>query len=212
MAGKGYRKDKKMSSKLIITIGREFGAEGHEIGKELAERLGFDFYDKDMLALAAKKSGIDINVLASSDESIMGHFLSPYLTIGKLSPSMGDKLFQVQTDIVHDLAAKGGCVIIGRLADYILKDNPYCLKVFVFAPMEKRIEIIKNKHQIDEASAKKLVKTMDSARRNYYTYYSDGKWDRKEGKDILLNRAAFSVAECVDILEAMARAKESSLE
>ena len=99
-------KDKKMSSKLIITIGREFGAEGHEIGKELAERLGFDFYDKDMLALAAKKSGIDINVLASSDESIMGHFLSPYLTIGKLSPSMGDKLFQVQTDIVHDLAAK----------------------------------------------------------------------------------------------------------
>lgn len=212
MAGKGYRKDEKMSSKLIITIGREFGAEGHEIGKELAERLGFDFYDKDMLALAAKKSGIDINVLASSDESIMGHFLSPYLTIGKLSPSMGDKLFQVQTDIVHDLAAKGGCVIIGRLADYILKDNPYCLKVFVFAPMEKRIEIIKNKHQIDEASAKKLVKTMDSARRNYYTYYSDGKWDRKEGKDILLNRAAFSVAECVDILEAMARAKESSLE
>ncbi len=201
-----------MSSKLIITIGREFGAEGHEIGKELAERLGFDFYDKDMLALAAKKSGIDINVLASSDESIMGHFLSPYLTIGKLSPSMGNKLFQLQTDIVHDLAAKGGCVIIGRLADYILKDNPYCLKAFIFAPLEKRIEIIKNKHQIDEASAKKLVKTMDSARRNYYTYYSDGKWDRKEGKDILLNRGAFSVTECVDILEAMARAKDSLLQ
>lgn len=200
-----------MSSKLIITIGREFGAEGHEIGKELAQRLGFDFYDKDMLALAAKKSGIDINELASADESIMGHFLSPYLTIGKLSPSKGDQLFQVQTDIIHDLAAKGACVIIGRLADYILKDNPNCLKVFVYAPMEKRIEIIRNKHEIDEASAKKLVKTMDSARRNYYTYYSDGKWDRKEGKDILLNRATFEVTECVDILEAMAKAKDPSL-
>lgn len=200
-----------MSSKLIITIGREFGAEGHEIGKELAARLGFDLYDKDMLALAAKKSGIDINVLASSDESIMGHFLSPYLTIGRLSPSKGDQLFQVQTDMIHDLAAKGACVIIGRLADYILKDYPNCLKVFVYAPVEKRIEIIKNKHQIDEASARKLVKTMDSARRNYYTYYSDGKWDRKEGKDILLNRATFGVAECVDILEAMARAKDPSL-
>lgn len=199
-----------MSSKLIITIGREFGAEGHEIGKELAKRLEFDFYDKDMLALAAKRSGIDINELAPSDESIMGHFLSPYLTIGKLSPSKGEQLFQVQTDIIRDLAAKGACVIIGRLADYILKDYPGCLKVFVYAPLEKRIEIIKNKHQIDEASAKKLVKTMDLARRNYYTYYSDGKWDRKEGKDILLNRATFSVAECVDILEAMARAKDCS--
>lgn len=199
-----------MSSKLIITIGREFGAEGHEIGKELAKRLGFDFYDKDMLALAAKRSGIDINELAPSDESIMGHFLSPYLTIGKLSPSKGEQLFQVQTDIIRDLAAKGACVIIGRLADYILKDYPGCLKVFVYAPLEKRIEIIKNKHQIDEASAKKLVKTMDLARRNYYTYYSDDKWDRKEGKDILLNRATFSVAECVDILEAMARAKDCS--
>lgn len=198
-------------SKLIITIGREFGAEGHEIGKELATRLGFDFYDKDMLALAAKKSGIDINVLASSDESIMGHFLSPYLTIGRLSPSKGDQLFQVQTDIIHDLATKGGCVIIGRLADYILKDDPNCLKVFIYAPLEKRIEIIRNKHQIDEASAKKLVKTMDSARRNYYTYYSDGKWDRKEGKDVLLNRATFGVSECVDILEAMAKAKDPSL-
>lgn len=126
-----------MDSKLIITIGREFGAEGHEIGKELAQRLGFELYDKDMLALAAQKSGIDINVLASSDESIMGRFLSPYLTIGKLSPSMGDKLFKVQTDIIHNLAAKGSCVIVGRLADYILKDNPNCLKVFIYAPFEK---------------------------------------------------------------------------
>lgn len=200
-----------MSSKLIITIGREFGAEGHEIGKELAKRLGYDFYDKDMLALAAKKSGIDINVLASSDESIMGRFLSPYLTIGKLNPSMGDQLFKVQTDIIHNLAAKGGCIIIGRLADYILRDDPNCLKVFIYAPLEKRVEIIKNKHQIDESSAKKLVKNMDSARKNYYAYYSNGKWNRKEGKDILLNRATFEVAECVDILEAMARAKDSSL-
>lgn len=199
-----------MDSKLIITIGREFGAEGHEIGKELADRLGFTLYDKDMLALAAQKSGIDINVLASSDESIMGRFLSPYLTIGKLSPSMGDKLFQVQTDIIHNLAAKGSCVIIGRLADYILRDNPNCLKVFIYAPFEKRVEIIKNKHQIDEASAKKLVKNMDAARKKYYTYYSDGKWDRKEGKDILLNRGVFRVKECVDILEAMAKSYSCS--
>ncbi len=190
-----------MDSKLIITIGREFGAEGHEIGKELAQRLGFELYDKDMLALAAQKSGIDINVLASSDESIMGRFLSP---------SMGDKLFKVQTDIIHNLAAKGSCVIVGRLADYILKDNPNCLKVFIYAPFEKRVEIIRNKHQIDEASAKKLVKNMDAARKKYYTYYSNGKWNKKEGKDIMLNRGAFKVEECVDILEAMVKSHSGS--
>lgn len=200
-----------MSSKLVITIGREFGAEGHEIGKELAERIGFQLYDKDMLALAAEKSGIDINVLAPADETFYGHMLSPYLTIGKLSPTMGDKLFQLQTDIIHDLAAKGSCIIIGRLADYILKDNPNCLKAFIYAPFEKRVEIIKNKHTIGDAEARKLVRKMDAARKSYYTYYSDGKWDKKEGKDILLNRATFGVKGCVDILEAMAGAMDASL-
>lgn len=196
-----------MDSKLIITIGREFGAEGHEIGNELAERIGFGLYDKDMLALAAEKSGIDVKVLAPADESYYGHALSPYLTIGRLSPSMGDKLFKLQTEIIRDLAARGSCIIIGRLADYILRDNPNCVKVFIYAPFEKRVEIIKNKHGISEGDAKKLVKKMDAARREYYTYYSNGKWDRKEGKDILLNRATFGVKGCVDILEAMARAR-----
>lgn len=200
-----------MSSNLVITIGREFGSEGHEIGKELAKRLGFSLYDKDMLAMAAQQSGIDINVLASSDESIMDYFLSPYLTIGKLTPNMSDKLFKVQTDLIHNLAAKGSCIIIGRLGDYILKDYPNCLKAFIYAPIETRVEIIKKKHGIDEAAAKKLVKKMDAARKNYYTYYSNGKWDRKEGKDILLNRATFDIPQCVDILEAMAKAKDASL-
>ena len=196
-----------MDSKLIITIGREFGAEGHEIGSELAERIGFGLYDKDMLAMAAEKSGIDVKVLAPADESYYGHALSPYLTIGRLSPSMGDKLFQLQTEIIRDLAVKGSCIIIGRLADYILRDNPNCIRVFIYAPFEKRTEIIKNKHGISEGEAKKLVKKMDAARREYYTYYSNSKWDRKEGKDILLNRATFGVKVCVDILEAMSRAR-----
>lgn len=192
-------------SKLVITIGREFGAEGHEIGEKLGERIGFELYDKDMLALAAEKSGIDIKVLAPADESYYGHALSPYLTIGRLSPSMGDKLFKLQSDIINDLAAKGSCIIVGRLADYILRDNPNCIKVFIYAHFEKRVEIIKNKHGISDSEAKKLVKRMDNERRNYYSYYSNGKWDRKEGKDILLNRATFGVDGCVDILEAMVR-------
>lgn len=85
------------------------------------------------------------------------------------------------------------------------------MKVFIYAPLEKRVEIIKNKHDIDEASARRLVKKMDAARKSYYAYYSDGRWNRKEGKDILLNRAEFRIEGCVSILEAAAKVKESSL-
>lgn len=189
-----------MDKKITITIGREFGAEGHEIAEALAKRLNFPFYDKDMLSLAAKKSGIDINTLSLADESISSRFLSPYLTVGKLSNSISSNLFRIQTQIIHDLSSKGSVIIIGRAADYILKDDPNCLKVFIYAPFEKRVEIIKNKHCISEVEARHLVKKMDAARNNYYHYYSTGKWNQKEDKDLLLNRAVFSVSSCVEII------------
>lgn len=196
-----------MEKKLIITIGREFGAEGHEIGKALAARLGFAFYDKDLLGLAAKESGVDESALADHDEAVWGHFLSPYLTIRSLGPDKVDQLFQKQEEITYNLAAKGSCIFVGRLADYILRDEPNCIKAFIYAPMKFRVENIMKKHGITEAQAKKLVKRMDMARQSYHDYYSDKKWNRKEGKDILLNRAAFGVEGCVQILEAMARSR-----
>lgn len=192
---------------MIITIGREFGSEGHEIGKELSQRLEYELYDKDLLALAEKESGIDINVLAGADETIYGHFLSPYMTIQKLSPTLGDQLFQIQSNIIHNLAEKGNCIIIGRLADFILKDREDCIKAFIFAPFEARVKIIMEKHGISENEAAKLTKKMDAARKSYYSYYSDGKWSQKEGKDIMLNRAAFGIRGCVDLLEMAVKQK-----
>lgn len=200
-----------MKSKLVITIAREFGAEGNEIGKELAQRLGFDFYDKDLLGMAAKEKGVDAGALASSDEAVWDHFLSPYMTIRSMSPSKGDQLYQKQQEIIMNLAAKGSCVMVGRATDYILKDEPDCIKVFIYAPMKFRVKNIMEKHHIEEAQAKKLVKKMDVARKSYHAYYSNGKWNQKEGKDILLNRAAFGVKGCVDILEAMARSRDPQL-
>lgn len=194
-----------MSSNLVITIGREFGSEGHEIGKELAKRIGFRLYDKDLLILAAKEMGIDISTAATADEAIHSRFLSPYLTMQRMSVSKSDQLFQAQSKLIHNLAAKGSCILVGRLADYILKDHPNCMKVFIYAPYEKRVALIRDKHHMTEDEARKFVKKMDMARQSYYSYYADGKWNRKEGKDILLNRDTFGVQGCVDILETMAR-------
>ncbi len=196
-----------MGRKLVITIAREFGAEGHEIGKQLSERLGFSLYDKDMLALAAEQRGIEVGELAPADENLIEKFLGPYHVLGRLTFSKSDELFKLQSEIIHNLGETGNCIIVGRLGDYILKDKENCLKVFIYAPLEDRVNIIKNKHNIDEKSARRLVKKMDAARRDYYNYYSDGKWDRKESKDLMINRGVFSVEECVELLEEAARKK-----
>lgn len=196
-----------MSKKVIITIGREFGSEGHEIGKELAKRLSIPMYDKDLLSRAAKKSGIPLEAIAEADESITKKFLEPYIGYGLLGDNINDKLFQAQAQVIRDIAASESCIIIGRLADCVLQDDPNCINVFIYAPLSTRVEIIKNKHKISEDEAKKLVKKMDQVRKSYYAYYSNRKWNQKEGKDVLLNRAAFGVNGCVDILEAMAKTR-----
>lgn len=196
-----------MAKRIIITIGREFGSEGHEIGSKLAKKLRINMYDKDLLGLAAQKSGIAVENLASADESITNRFLEPYIGYGLSNGNLNDKLFNVESQIIREIAAKESCIIIGRLADYILKEDPDCIKVFIYAPYEVRVKIIKDKHKITEDAAKKLVKKMDYVRRSYYAYYSNRKWNQKEGKDILLNRAAFGVEGCVNILETMAKAR-----
>ncbi len=196
-----------MNKKIIITIGREFGGEGHEIGKELADRLGIKMYDKDLLAIAAKRSGLAVEHLANVDESITNRFLEPYLGFGIMNDNLNDKLFAEESQIIRDIASRESCIIIGRCADYILKDDPDCIHAFIYAPYEVRVEIIKNKHKITEEAARKLVKKMDQVRDGYYTYYAGKGWNRKEGKDILLNRAKFGISGCVDILEAMVKSR-----
>lgn len=191
--------------KFVITIGREFGAEGHEIGKELAERLGINMYDKDLLSMAAEKSGIDRDTLASTEERVVNCFLEPYVPLGFNGETVADRVFKIQSQIIRELADHESCVIIGRLADYILRDEKNCIRVFIFAPLEDRMKRIAKKHSISEEAARKLIKRMDTARKNYYSYYSNGKakWSSKDGKDILLNRECYDVDGCVDILEMM---------
>lgn len=196
-----------MKKNVIITIAREFGAEGHEIGKKLSERLGINLYDKDILAKAAKDSGMSAEGLRSIDEKLTGKFLHPYLALGMGAQEDSDILFKAEERVIHELSEKESCIIVGRLADYILKDDPNCIKVFIFAPLEERVRIIHHKYDISKEEAKKLVRKMDAARANYYSYYSYGKWSQKKGKDITLNRGAFGVDGCVDILEAMARSR-----
>lgn len=186
-------------NKIIITIAREFGTNGHEMGRILSERMGLPFYDKDILTKAAHESGADIDKVKEADERVNSRILKPLLGYSVGIGAEEDRLFYAEERIIRQVA-EHSCIIIGHLADYILKDDPDCIKVFIYAPFEKRVGMIAKKYQIDEDEASKIVRRMDQARRNFYSYYSNGQWEHGKGKDLILNRSTMSLEQCVDMI------------
>lgn len=194
-----------MSKKnMIITIGREFGSGGHEIGKKLAAKLGINFYDKNLIELASKQSGLDLNVLSSSDEKAPGLFLSPY------APTVPDQLYLAQSEVIRNLAAKESFVIVGRCSNSVLGEDVESLDVFIYAPLEERIKRIMDRYLIDSPDkARREIVHMDKIRRGYYQYYSEYKWGGREGYDLLINSSSLNIDTIVDFLADMAHKKFS---
>ena len=160
-----------MGNNYIITIGREYGSGGFEIGKKLAEKLGIGFYDKNLIDEVAKKSGIHIDMLHKGDEKNISSWLNPVYQNGTIN----DRIFWAQSDVIREIAEKESCVIIGRCADYILKDFDNVVNIFVQAPFEDRVARICNKYLIElPEEAKREIKKTDKQRRSYYEFYRGG--------------------------------------
>lgn len=192
-----------MEKKVIITISRTFGSGGHDIGKKLAEKLGIPFYDKNLLKLMSDKTGISEEGLENADEKLLDRFTDSYsITIGQ-DYGTNVYLYKVQKKLIHELAEKGSCVIVGRLADWILKGNPDLFRVFIMAPEEFRVSRIMEKENVTEKQAEKLIRQVDKLRRNYYSFFTDGKWDSVENKDIVINSALRGIDGTVNILKAV---------
>ena len=187
------------NKKIIITIAREFGTNGHEMGLLLSERLGLPFYDKDILTKAAYETGVDYDKVKDADERVNSRILKPIFGYSAGFGLEEDRLFQAQERIIREIS-QDSCIIIGRLADYILKDDPDCIKVFIYAPFEDRVKMIAKKYQISDDEARKVVRKMDQARSNFYSYYSNGKWEHGKGKDLILNRSTISLEDCVEMI------------
>jgi len=196
-----------MDGHVVVTICRQFGAEGHEIGKILSDRLGMALYDKDILGKAAESAGVEKGHFRRADEQVVSRFFEPYLLLSMGTVTRNDRLFEAEEQIIRDVAAAGSCVIVGRLSDYLLRKDPNTIKVFVFASMNFRVENIRKKYEISETAAKKLVRQMDEMRRSYYACYSGGNWRQDTGKDLTLDRETFGIGGCTDILEAAVRVK-----
>ncbi|MBQ2990536.1 MAG: cytidylate kinase-like family protein [Clostridia bacterium] len=205
-----------MKNPLIITIGREYGSGGRQIGKALAERLGISYYDKEIITLAAQKSGLShefienneqrvrsglVHSLAASAPYHNGFFSVPYLPLS-------ESIFISQAQVIRDIAEKESAVIVGRCADYILAGRENTINVFIHAPLEARVKRIMALHNLDEAAALKEISTSDKERGNHYFRYTDMKWGKAQNYDICINSALMGVEKTVEMLADLARIEE----
>lgn len=198
-----------MECKSVITISREFGSGGREIAIDVAKALGVKFYDKDLISLAAKQSGIDPALFERIDEqaanSLLYSLSMGLFTLGQtgFSPrdqiSVNDQLYLLQHEIIKKLAEEP-CVIVGRCADYILRDRPNCINVFIHADLEYRIERAIKLHNLPEAKGEAIVRKTDKTRANYYQFYTENKWGLADNYHLSVNSAKLSKEKVVDII------------
>lgn len=191
-------------SKHIITISRQYGSGGRFIGKLLAEKLGIPLYDNELITLAAQKSGysesIFENVEKTSTHSLLYSLSMFGTTAGVYGLPLADKVFIVQSEIIKKVASEGPCVIVGRCADYVLKDEPNIVDVFIHSDMESRIKRAVTYYGLSEDKAKDAIVKTDKRRASYYNYYTGLRWGEANNYEISLYSDKIGIDNCVDIL------------
>lgn len=180
----------------VITIGRQFGSGGREIGEMVAEYFGIKCYDKDLLSRAAKESGFCEEMIKNHDEKPTNSFLYNLVmdtySFGYNSSSFVDmpishKVFLAQFDTIKKVADEGPCVIVGRCADYALADRKNVLHLFIYGDEETKIKFVMNKYNLTESKARDMIIKKDKQRQSYYNYYSSKKWGRADSYDLCIN-------------------------
>ena len=178
--------------KNVITIGRQFGSGGHDIGKILAEKLGYDFYDAEIIQMTAGTTGYTPEFVKKNEEIMTNSLLydlvnQMYLNIDRQDEAPKDKIFEAECQVVRNLAKKGNCVIVGRCADYVLRNSGNCLKVFFSAPLVSRIRRVAQRQNITEGEAKATVQKNEKLRADNYRYYTRRMWGAAGNFDLSLN-------------------------
>lgn len=189
-------------NRKIITISREYGSGGRYIGKQLAEKLGISFYDKDIILKTAEETGLSQKFIEQQGEHSPLKNMFAYAFVGRdtTGASMDDYVFNAQRKIILKLAEKEDCVIVGRCADVILKDMEGCVNVFIHGEKKEKIERIKKLYEKSEEEAVKLIKEMDKKRAINYKYNTDQEWGRAKNYTMCLNSSALGYDKCVEMI------------
>ena len=191
-------------SKNVITISRQFGSGGRTVGRRLAERLGVPFYDKELVNQVADETGFDVSFIEENGEfspskSIFSFAMSQGIPIMQNGLSMSDFIFCVQRQVILKLAEQP-CVIVGRGADYILRDREDCFNVFIHADMQSRTERIVRLYGESEKKPEQRLADKDKKRKIYYKHYTDREWGDAKNYDICLNSGKIGIEKCVDLI------------
>lgn len=203
-----------MANSIIINVGRQLGSGGHDIGRMLALDFGAKYYDRELLNLAAKESGFSEKFFEQHDEKrgfLKGLFnmQTSHFSGGSMYKTnfSQESLFQFQSDAIMKAAKEGSCVFVGRCADYVLRDFPNTVNVFVSASMEYRVSQIMNKQHLDEDSAMAFIEKRESERAEYYNYYTGKKWGHAASYDICIDSSVLGILESEKIIAAFIKKK-----
>ncbi|MGL5435527.1 MAG: AAA family ATPase [Lachnospiraceae bacterium] len=196
--------------KLMITIARQYGSGGREIGTRLAEELGLNYYDKNILRVTSDASGIKESYFHLADERPGNRLLCRI--VDSLKPLIGepsygsdlvtaDNLFRFQSEVIRQLAKEESCIFIGRCANYILDGTPGLVRIFIYADLDNRIERIREKRLYEDKDIAKNIKRIDKERWDYHRYYTGKGWDGVEGYDLMINTSTIGIEGAVTCIK-----------
>ncbi len=206
-----------MDKKMVITIARGYGSGGKTVGKSLAKELNIPFYDREILYMASDDSGINLELFQKNDEDVNKGLFDPstHKYSGHIIPPEDSKftskenLFNYQAKTIKTLAEKEPCVIVGRCADFVLKDFDNVIKVFIWAPHDACVKTVMDMFSMSEKDADKKIRKIDKHRSEFYHYYTCREWDNARNYDLCLNSADLGFDGCVEAIKAYIKVLEN---
>lgn len=196
--------------KVLVTIGRQYGSGGHEIGERMARILDIPFYDRDLIELASEKSGIERGILAIHDERTTQAAILKMKggNRGMGGEPVGDVLFEAQAEIIREAAERGSCILIGRCANYVLREWPELFSIYVTAPLEQRVLRIMERNRMSQEDARTAVEKVDRQRQMYYEHHTGRPWGGEKDYDLTIDSSVLGVEKTAQKLADMIRRKQ----
>lgn len=198
-----------MTEGKIITVSREAYCGGDELARLIADKTGFKFYDREIISVASQKSGIHEDHFDSVERKptnsilysvVMGMYSSRGAYVKLDDVLTDDKIYKIQADIIRDMAKNGNCVFVGRCSDYILRDAPNCVNIFLYSNIEDRVKRVMETEKVTDSEARKLISRTDKKRRSYYNYYTNREWGAFKNYDLSLNLSKITDEQAADLI------------
>ena len=189
-----------VGDKFVVTIARQFGSLGRPIARKVSERIGIEYYDRDIVDMAAKKLNLPVSAVSDNEETAKSAFFNMSYPLGMGTTAIQDTIFTTQKKIIIDLAEKESCIIVGRCADYILNDHRNIINVFIYAPYTERLRNCVESLNMQPEEAKKMIADVDKAREAYHRHYCGYSMSDKDYKHVMLDSSLLGVDGTCEVL------------